>query len=78
MDLVIECNVELCKANCEMCPENQKLEPGRRRRDIYFNETTTEIGKKVSGRFRVLAEEDLSALEMREHLELTGMNKLIM
>ncbi|KAJ8870511.1 hypothetical protein PR048_029534 [Dryococelus australis] len=36
MDLSIECNVELCKTDCEICPEpNQSLDPvARRRRDI--------------------------------------------
>ncbi|KAK6622556.1 hypothetical protein RUM44_002368 [Polyplax serrata] len=72
MDLVIECNVELCKVNCEMCPEEQKLEPGRRRRDISYNETIADGGKKVSGRIRVLAEEDLTALEIREQLTTMG------
>lgn len=72
MDLVIECNVELCKANCEMCPENQKLDPGRRRRDLSYNETISDFGKKVSGRFKVLAEDDLTALEIRENLLASG------
>ncbi|XP_050443050.1 uncharacterized protein LOC126847068 [Adelges cooleyi] len=33
MDLLIECNVELCKVNCQPCADpNQKTDPGRRRR----------------------------------------------
>lgn len=36
MDLLIECNVELCKANCQPCSEtNQKIDPGRKRRDVH-------------------------------------------
>lgn len=39
MDLMIECNVELCKTDCEMCTNpNQKLEPGRRRKREVHNE----------------------------------------
>lgn len=43
MDLMIECNVELCKTDCEMCTDpDQKIEPGRRRKRDAFNETLGE------------------------------------
>ncbi|XP_022899833.2 collagen alpha-2(IV) chain-like isoform X2 [Onthophagus taurus] len=62
MDLLIECNVELCKDKCEICSDpNQKVRPGRRRRDVY-NETLTDpirVGKLL----RVLLPEDLSSGE---------------
>lgn len=69
MDLVIECNVELCKTDCEMCPDDQKYEPGkRRRRDVTFNTTFSDLGSKVSGRFRVITPEDVAELNSRENL----------
>lgn len=33
MDLFIECNVELCKTNCESCPEANQV---RYNSDIYY------------------------------------------
>lgn len=74
MDLLIECNVELCKTDCEMCPEEHKFEPGkRRRRDVGFNETLGDFGSRVSGRFRVVSEDDITDLAIREHyIRLTG------
>lgn len=70
MDLIIECNVELCKTDCEMCPNEQKLEPGarRRRRDVSFNSTVFESGNKISGRFRVVSPDDFAELQSREQL----------
>lgn len=63
MDLTLECNVELCKVNCEMCPDpNQKIEPGkRRRRDTFFggNETLADPIKIGKG-LRVIFPEELS------------------
>ncbi|KAK9892265.1 hypothetical protein WA026_019066 [Henosepilachna vigintioctopunctata] len=64
MDLILECNIELCKTNCEVCPNpNQPLEPGRRRkRDLYSNETLGDpvlMGKRLS----VILPEDLSTGE---------------
>lgn len=65
MDLTLECNVDLCKTDCEVCPEpNQQLEPGRRRRrDLYspysYNateDTSVRVGKII----RVILPEDLS------------------
>lgn len=59
MDIMIECNIELCKTDCQICMEpNQKIEPGRRRREVR-NETHEEpvtVGKT----FRVIFPEDIS------------------
>ncbi|KAL3287333.1 hypothetical protein HHI36_001807 [Cryptolaemus montrouzieri] len=65
MDLILECNIELCKTDCEVCPNpNQPLEPARRRRkrNIYSNET---IGDPLTmgKRLRVILPEDLSTGE---------------
>jgi len=53
-----------------MCPNDQKYEPGaRRRRDVTnFNSTLSEIGSRVSGRFRVISPDDIAELQNREHL----------
>ncbi|XP_045483328.1 atrophin-1-like isoform X2 [Harmonia axyridis] len=65
MDLVLECNIELCKNDCEVCPNpNQPLEPARRRRrrDLYSNGTLGEpvtMGKRLS----IILPEDLSTGE---------------
>ncbi|KAK1118570.1 hypothetical protein K0M31_014876 [Melipona bicolor] len=75
MDLFIECNVELCKTDCEPCPDaNQQIEPGRRRRSIntYIaastNASTISNGSpvllsdpiRVARRFKVIMVDDLS------------------
>lgn len=63
MDLMLECNVELCKTDCQMCTNlDQRIDPGRRRkRDVqtYKNETLGDavtMGKML----RVILPEDLS------------------
>lgn len=73
MDLMIECNVELCKTDCDVCPNpNQKIQPGKRRRRDIYNETMGEpvrVGKLL----RVLVPEDLSSgetlIEFKEQKE---------
>ncbi|XP_046973774.1 uncharacterized protein LOC124540329 isoform X2 [Vanessa cardui] len=62
MDLIIQCEVELCKTDCEVCPNPGSTEPRRRRRDIihvgnrtYVNEPVTTIEKGL----RVVFAEDL-------------------
>ena len=66
MDLFIECNVELCKTDCEACPEaDQQIEPGRRRRAVSYaltNVTSGALSEPVRmGRgFRVILPDDLS------------------
>ncbi|KAI4467583.1 cypher isoform b [Holotrichia oblita] len=60
MDLMIECNVDLCKTDCDVCPNpDQKIQPGKRRRRDLRNET---IGDpvKIGKLLRVLLPEDLS------------------
>ncbi|KAE8752514.1 hypothetical protein FOCC_FOCC000636 [Frankliniella occidentalis] len=70
MDLIIECSVDLCKTDCEMCPNpNQKLEPGarRRRRDTSGNATQLEgegmigddLGVLMGRRLRVFTPDEL-------------------
>lgn len=61
MDLIIQCDVELCKTDCDVCPNPGSLEPSkRRRRDVihvgnYTKEPVTTIGKGL----RVVLEEEL-------------------
>ncbi|CAI6364970.1 unnamed protein product [Macrosiphum euphorbiae] len=70
MDLLIECNVELCKANCQPCSEtNQKIDPGRKRRDVHniaTNNTINTSGDSADsmmlvGRVHVYSPDDLLA-----------------
>lgn len=37
MDLFIECNVELCKTNCEPCPEANQVRHKNRFRYMYYS-----------------------------------------
>lgn len=64
MDLLLECNVDLCKTDCEMCSNpDQSLEPGRRRkRDLWSGNSTESLGDPVRmGRtLRVILPQDLS------------------
>ncbi|XP_021919231.1 uncharacterized protein LOC110829622 [Zootermopsis nevadensis] len=61
MDLTIECNVELCKTNCESCPlQGQNIDPARRRRrDIWVNNSTLSDPVRVLKTFRVITPDDL-------------------
>ncbi|CAH1117180.1 unnamed protein product [Phaedon cochleariae] len=64
MDIMMECNIELCKTDCEMCPSpDQPLEPGRRRkRDLPANDTlggTLGDGVMMGKHLRVVLPEDL-------------------
>jgi hypothetical protein len=62
MDLMIQCNIELCKTDCQVCPEpNQQVEPGRRkRRDLYSYNNTLGEGVTMGKHLRVILPEDLS------------------
>ncbi|XP_018573892.1 collagen alpha-1(III) chain-like [Anoplophora glabripennis] len=62
MDLMIECNIELCKTDCDMCTDpNQKLEPGRRRRrDLYTYNETLHDGVTMGKHLRIILPEDLN------------------
>ncbi|KAJ9581636.1 hypothetical protein L9F63_023177, partial [Diploptera punctata] len=61
MDLTMECNVELCKTDCEACPlPGQDIDPARRRRrDLWTNNTTLGDPVRVVRTFRVLTPDDL-------------------
>nr|CAD7263031.1 unnamed protein product [Timema shepardi] len=62
MDLTIDCNVELCKTDCEICPDpNQSLDPvARRKRDLWMPSNDT-LGEpmRIVKTFRVVSAEDL-------------------
>ncbi|XP_036151368.1 uncharacterized protein LOC105830069 isoform X2 [Monomorium pharaonis] len=88
MDLFIECNVELCKTNCEPCPdENQQIEPGRRRRSIMYapssNNSTNAIllsdPVRVGRRFKVIMLDDLSTAssQVLDRMEETAVEEMI-
>ncbi|VEN51939.1 unnamed protein product [Callosobruchus maculatus] len=63
MDLMIECNIELCKTDCEMCPKtDQALEPAKRRRRREANNTTMlHDGVAMGKHLRVILPEDLAS-----------------
>lgn len=88
MDLFIECNVELCKTNCEPCPEaNQQIEPGRRRRSVTYappsSNTTNAVllsdPVRVGRRFKVIMLDDLSAAssQILDSMEETAVEAMI-
>ncbi|KAL1514094.1 hypothetical protein ABEB36_003413 [Hypothenemus hampei] len=62
MDLMIECNIELCKSDCGICTkEGQQVDPAkkRRKRDVSYNATEGDwvtMGKLV----RVVLPEELN------------------
>ncbi|XP_015187072.1 PREDICTED: uncharacterized protein LOC107072021 [Polistes dominula] len=70
MDLFIECNVELCKTDCQACPEsNQQIEPGRRRRSVTtYAPSNMSMAPlltdpvRVGRGFKVIMLDDLSAV----------------
>ncbi|XP_012057188.1 PREDICTED: uncharacterized protein LOC105620294 [Atta cephalotes] len=87
MDLFIECNVELCKTNCEPCPEaNQQIEPGRRRRSITYAPPSTNLSNavllsdpvRVGRRFKVIMLDDLSTAssQILESMEETAVETM--
>lgn len=61
MDLTLECNVELCKTECDSCPEQgQNIDPARRRRrDLWVNNSTLGDPVRVFRTFRVVTPDDL-------------------
>ncbi|XP_013161996.1 PREDICTED: uncharacterized protein LOC106113664 isoform X4 [Papilio xuthus] len=60
MDLIIQCEVELCKTDCEACPNPGSLEPKRRRRDvIHIGNRTVEPVTTIGKGLRVVFAEDL-------------------
>ncbi|XP_026318293.1 myosin tail region-interacting protein MTI1-like isoform X2 [Hyposmocoma kahamanoa] len=60
MDLIIQCDVELCKTDCEVCPNPGSIEPRRKRRDIiHLGNRTAEPVTTIGKGLRVVFAEDL-------------------
>jgi len=60
-DLMIECNVELCKTDCEVCPDpNKKIDPGRRKRETVFRNDTLGQPVTMGKALKVILPEDLA------------------
>ncbi|XP_026750689.2 uncharacterized protein LOC113511271 isoform X2 [Galleria mellonella] len=60
MDLIIQCDVELCKTDCDVCPIPGSIDPKRRRRDlIHVGNSTTEPSTTIGKGLRVVFAEDL-------------------
>ncbi|XP_050356111.1 uncharacterized protein LOC126777187 [Nymphalis io] len=60
MDLIIQCEVELCKTDCEVCPNPGSTEPRRKRRDIiHVGNRTYEPVTTIEKGLRVVFAEDL-------------------
>ncbi|CAH2252075.1 jg13874 [Pararge aegeria aegeria] len=60
MDLIIQCDVELCKTDCEVCPNPGNTEPRRKRRDIiHVGNKTMEPVTTIEKSLRVVFAEDL-------------------
>lgn len=60
MDLIIQCEVELCKTDCDVCPNPGSYEPKRRRRDVIHMGNRTEEPTTIVGKgLRVVFAEDL-------------------
>lgn len=61
MDLIIQCDVELCKTDCDVCPNPGSTEPRRRRRDLIHigNRTIEEPMTTISKGLKVVFAEDL-------------------
>ncbi|XP_011560516.3 uncharacterized protein LOC105390848 [Plutella xylostella] len=62
MDLIIQCDVELCKTDCEVCPNPGSIEPRkRRRRDVIHvgNRTIEPVPTTIGKGIRVVFPEDL-------------------
>ncbi|KOC61498.1 hypothetical protein WH47_05102 [Habropoda laboriosa] len=88
MDLFVECNIELCKTDCEPCPEpNQQIEPRRRRRSVTYTPSNTPLNGsavlladpiRVARGFRVIMVDDLSKAsnQVLEQLEETAVEQV--
>lgn len=65
---MIECNIELCKTDCEVCPNSDEpLEPGRRRkRDVNSINETLHDGVLMGKHLRVVLPEDLIATTIND------------
>ncbi|XP_050306190.1 mediator of DNA damage checkpoint protein 1-like isoform X2 [Anthonomus grandis grandis] len=75
MDLMIECNIELCKNDCDICPiEGQQVDPAKRRRRRDVSNSTGDwitMGKLI----KVILPEDLN---QRTALEVTSRDHVCM
>ncbi|XP_050510576.1 uncharacterized protein LOC126887220 isoform X2 [Diabrotica virgifera virgifera] len=70
MDIMIECNIELCKTDCEMCPDpNPQLEPAKRRkRDVSLGNETLHDSVLMAKHLRIVLPEDLAAaVDIAQH-----------
>ncbi|XP_043286507.1 uncharacterized protein [Venturia canescens] len=84
MDLFIECNIELCKTDCEACPDgNQQIEPGRRRRSAFYTPANSSAGAlsepvRMARGFRVILPDDLSLASSLslEKMEETALDEI--
>ncbi|XP_019757902.2 uncharacterized protein LOC109536227 [Dendroctonus ponderosae] len=75
MDLMIECNIELCKSDCDICSkDDQQVIPARRRRrNVSNNDTVVGDWVTMGKLVRVILPEDLNghtALEItrKDHI----------
>ncbi|XP_041975818.1 uncharacterized protein LOC121730720 isoform X4 [Aricia agestis] len=60
MDLIIQCDVELCKTDCDVCPNPGSIDPKRKRRDlIHYGNRTIEPATTIGKGMRVVFAEDL-------------------
>lgn len=60
MDLLIQCDVELCKTDCDVCASPGSIEPRRKRRDIvHLGNRTAEPITTIGKGLRVVFAEDL-------------------
>ncbi|CAK1543393.1 unnamed protein product [Leptosia nina] len=60
MDLIIQCEVELCKTDCDVCPNPGSTDPRRKRRDvIHVGNRTMEPVTTIGKGLRVVFAEDL-------------------
>ncbi|XP_030748175.1 uncharacterized protein LOC115876512 isoform X2 [Sitophilus oryzae] len=83
MDLTIECNIELCKTDCDMCSkENQQLEPSkRRRRDVSAANASLSDGTIMGKRLQIILPEDINEktvleLSTKDHVCISTQNFL--
>ncbi|CAH3945498.1 unnamed protein product [Pieris brassicae] len=59
MDLIIQCEVELCKTDCEVCTNPGSIEPRRKRRDVIHIGNQTMEPVTIGKGLRVVFAEDL-------------------
>ncbi|KAF5274406.1 hypothetical protein FQA39_LY07286 [Lamprigera yunnana] len=73
MDLIIECNVDLCKTDCEACPNTkEQIEPGRRKRDLHAALNETHDSMKMRKMLRIILPEDLKEIDSKTAVALAN------